>query len=508
MKSHTKTALGIDIGARHISAALVERTSCGFKVVASANEDFPAGESPQRIARARMSREFRKLSRRVAARGTHAVVAVSSDFTIMRLLDLPRQMPANIREFVDAELNQYVALSGKRRRTDFCGIATGSAAQKRLLVVAADADEMEGVLHMCGASRIVVNSVEPAALAYARTLLASEKSLRHSGETLIAILDASRLVMCLFCKGMLDFVRIRDVPPGMGTPEQIRVWLAEELSVVLQYRRVTGSEARSQVQTRVVIHDAGYDKTDIAPLCIAGAKTPIVVNSSDPIDLLCEAPERSSSMPSAVAVGAALKLLGVQGDELRIDLTPHEVIRARLSSKRLLIAANAAAVLFLAVFLAVQVLAKTTDTMNRRIGQARLDGQLHRMPAVVAQDRYLDEQITRVRRELAGMHGVLARRDVDWPAVLDVIARSAPPGVGIVALACDDGRCLSVKGGAESYDGAKSFAQNLDDQEVFESVRPVHMGRRQIDANGVEYEIACVLRTTKEESIRDDRSQP
>ena len=102
MKSRTKTALGIDIGKHHISAALVEKSARGFKVIAAANGDLPAGDSGQRGAQTKaISRVFRKIGRRARMHGARIAVAASPNSTIMRLLDLPRQMPANIGEFVD-----------------------------------------------------------------------------------------------------------------------------------------------------------------------------------------------------------------------------------------------------------------------------------------------------------------------------------------------------------------------------------------------------------------------
>jgi len=289
----------------------------------------------------------------------------------------------------------------------------------------------------------------------------------------------------------------------MESPDQVRAWLAEELNVVLQYYRTLGSPATQEVQIRVVIHDARYDKNDLVPLCVADAKTPVVVDSCEPIGF----PGETAETPSVVALGAALRLLAAEEEGLRIDLTPHEVVHARSSSRRLLIAANVAALLFLAIFLGVQVLVKTTDAMSRRIGRARLEGQLYTMSAMAAQDRYFDEEIARIRSELACVNVVRARGDVDWPAVLGVIVRSTPPGVNVASLACGDGRRLLVKGGADSYDGVKLLAQNLDGRDVFESVRPVHMERRRIDADAVEYEIECMLKTMTEEPFRGDRSQ-
>ncbi len=503
MKPRTKTALGIDIGSRRISAALVERTPRGIRIIAAANGDLPVEDPQKSGVRAKaMSRVLRQLGRRAGTRGVGIAVAVSVHSTIMRLLDLPRQMPTNISEFVDAELSQYVSLSGRRKQTDFCGIETGSASQKRLLAVGADAEETGKILQTCGAAGITVDSVEPAALAYARAFLAGERGMAHNGSTLIGVLSVCNLVVCLFCKGTLDFVRVRDLPADVDTPGRLSAWLTEELSQVLRYHRTAASSGSSEVQTRLVIHDAAYDKNEIAPPFSPNMGSSVVMDSCEPG--ACPFGE-ASPMPSAMAVGAALKLLGLDGDELRIDLTPHDVILARSSSKRLLIAANAAAIVFFAVFLIVQFLTHTTAAMNRRIGRTRLDGQLYTMPAAVARDRYLDEEILWIQRQLAGMDVVRAKHEVDWPVILNAIGRSAPPGVYVTHLACDDSRVISLKGLAVSYEEAKMLVQNLDGRGLFESVHLARMEQRQADANAVEYEIECTLKTVKQESSRDDK---
>ena len=87
----------------------------------------------------------------------------------MQLLDMPKHVPANIGEFVQGELQQYVALSGKNVISDFCGVGVG--APKRVLVVAADGDEIQEQVQGCGAAGIAVEVVEPATLAYARAFL-------------------------------------------------------------------------------------------------------------------------------------------------------------------------------------------------------------------------------------------------------------------------------------------------------------------------------------------------
>jgi len=504
MKSRTKTALGLDIGSRHISAALVEKAPRGIRVVAAANGDLPAAESqPAAVQAKAMSRVFRKLAKQARISRAGVVAAVSTHSTIIRLLDLPRPLPVNVSEFIDAELNQYVALSGRQRQQDFCGVGMGSGSRKRLLAVAADAEEMGEVVHACRKARITVDTIEPAALAYARASLLGVKDMRHS-DVLIAMLGARDLVMCLFCKGVLDFVRIRDLPMGIDSPDQMGAWLTEELDTVRQYHRSAVSSGNTEVLIRLVIHDSAHDKSDFVRVLAPDGRSLVVVDSREPAESLYEVAAGASPLPSTVAVGAALRLLDVEKDELRIDLMPRDVIRARSSSRHLLIAANVAAVVFLAVFLVIQFLARTTDAMNRRIARSRLDGQLYTLPAMVAEDRYLDGEISRIQRQLADLDAVRGEQEVDWPAVLHTIGQAAPAGACVTHLACGDGRRISLTGLATSHDQVRLLTQNLAGRGLFESVRPKRMERPQTDSDTTEYEIECVLKTVRQESSRDD----
>ena len=171
MRLRTKTALGIDIGERRISVALVESNEQGVRVLAAASADLPAGDAgPQESTHGKvLSRLLAQLGRRSQIRRARAAVALSADSMVTQLLDLPKHVPTNIGEFVRSELQQYVALSGKNVVSDFCGV--GSGVQKRLLAVAADVDEIQEMVEACSAAGIAVDAVEPSMLAYARAFL-------------------------------------------------------------------------------------------------------------------------------------------------------------------------------------------------------------------------------------------------------------------------------------------------------------------------------------------------
>lgn len=510
MRTRTKTALGIDLGERRISAALVERTAQGLRVVAAATGDLPdakaqqGGPSPAKV----LSQVLKKLGRRAKTHGAGIAVAASTSSTVMRLLDLPRQMPTNISEFVDNELKQCVALAGRRRQSDFCGVGAGSGSRKRLLAVAADTDQVGRIVRTCAAAGALVDSVEPSSLAYARAFLASETGTRYTGNAMIAVLGAHDLVVCLFCKGMLDFVRIRDIPAHLEGPGPLCAWLTEELDAVLRYGRTSTPGEGAPWQARLVLHHVGYDRGDLAcGLALEAGDKPLeIVDCCEPLGGLSgTTPDTCAQSPSAVAVGAAMKLLDVEGDELRIDLMPQEVVEARSSTRYALMVAGVAAMIILAVLLLAQLLSRTADTMTRRIRQTRVAEQLYTVPARLMEDRHLDQEIARIEKELRALQAARATCETDWPAVLETIGRATPEGSCVTYLACSGRSGLSLKGLALSYEKIRTFVEDLDGQAAFASVR---LTRWQPRGGGtiVEYEIDCALKPVEQEPHGDSRS--
>jgi Tfp pilus assembly protein PilN len=494
--------LGIDIGDRRISVALVEKTEQGVRVVAAAAGDLSGSEaSGHRSAPGKvLSRILRQLGRCARAGAVRTAVTTSARSVILRLLELPKPMPGNLGEFVEGELRQYVAMSERRMSSDYCGI--GSGARKRLLAVAADTTEVAETLEICGAAGVAAKSVEPAALACVRAMLVTDSQLRR-GPALIGMLTRSSLILCLFSNGTLDFVRIRDIPAGGDAPDLLRIWLCDELNAVLRYSNTESTDEAPQWQARLVLCDVDITKDCFADLSALepGVKTLVVQDAHNPLLTLSEG-KMDSVPPSLAAVGAALKVLDVEGDELRIDLTPEEVVQARRSSRRGWIVANAAAGVFLTVFLLVQILAWTADAMNRRIEQNRIAGQLHTMPTKIAQDRFVDGELLRMTRELASLESVRSRREVDWSGMLHSIGQATPTGVCLTHVACDDSQSVQLKGMALSHGHAKAFVQNLDVGASFTSVRLTRLQRRQAAGEIVEYEINCVLKPISQEYAR------
>lgn len=510
MRGHTKTALGIDIGRRRLSIALVEKAEQGFRVLAAASGDLPAsGPEPYPPAHGRvLSRLLAQLGWRSHLRGARAALALAPDSLVIQLLDMPRRMPANLGDFVRSELQQYVALSGKTVVSDFCGV--GSGVQKRLLAVAADGDEIQEVTEACSRTAPGIDTVEPAALAYARAFLARERGFLVQGrpapvvhppsvnrDVVIAVLGPHTLTTTVFRRDALDLVRVRELPADASTPQLLCGWLAEELKAVGRYYDTQVSPPGHDRQVCLALHDGVHRADDIAPLLAAeaGTKAFTVADVLEPLTASGAAQEETPSEGvSMVAVGAALTLFEAEGDDLRINLLPKAVAEARSLVRHGLLTAIVGVILFLGVFATAQLLTRTTGAMDQRIEETRLSEELHTASALIAEEKFLDQEIARLRRHVEPLRKILkGRQETDWPGILSAVRQATPEGVSVTQLQCGNGRVASLRGLAPSCPAAEAFVRNLEAQRTFASVSLTLVQRRQNEDDRLEYRIDCLL---------------
>jgi Tfp pilus assembly protein PilN len=501
MRPHTKTALGVDISDRHVSLALVEKEGRDFCVRASATCREASDASGSRPAAAEMlGRALAQLGRCGRWRGIRTALAFSAQPTIIQLLDLPRQVPTNISQFVEQELRQYVALSGRDMLSDFCGVAGEPGPPKRLLAVGTDAGQVREMVRACRTAGLSVEMVEPAALACATTALHGNEQVERRDSPLIGLLNAGDLTVCLFRRGTLELVRVREVPPDAREVEGLCRWLAAELRAVLTYGDAETRTDRGPGRTLVLVQDLGCPVQEIQRCLAAEAQMERVkvVDTCESGCLPCGAKGTGSvaALPgvSPAAFGAAARLLGRDANDLRVNLLPEEVTRAQRTTRRLLLAANVAAWLFLVLLMLVQLIARTTGMMRAQIEETRINRQLYTTPALIAQEQFVESEIARVRQDLQRLESVRARRRVNWPEVLQTARQAVPADVSLAQLASPDGRSLSLKGLAPSCAAAQQFVRNLDGRDLFAAVALTWMERRQEGENLIEYQIECSLK--------------
>jgi Tfp pilus assembly protein PilN len=504
MKPHVKTTLGIDIGPHQVSAALVERAGQDFRVIAAASSDLPDVKTPQDSARQAkaLSRVIRKLGRRARSPHVKAALSLSASPMLIQILDMPKHMPANIRDFVANELKQYVALSGKRTLSDFCGIGPSADGQKRMLAVAIETEQAQVAANTCAKAGVTIDAIEPSLLAYARAFHAGHPQDKCSRNVLIALLSGGNLAVCLFCKGVLDFVRVRDIPSDTRDGDSLCRWLSEELKAVIRYQNA-GDAGLAALHARVVVQKPGLSAREMEPvlLAITGMDGLVVTDSREPFSGPATAGDvKPDDVVSLMAVGAAMKASDPDADDLKINLLPEEVRHARLLTRHALLTAIAAACTFLGMLVAIFLLSRTAGSAHEQVEQTKIDKQLYTTRALIAEDKFLDQEMSRVQQQLKPLEKLLhAQHAVDWPAVLNAVRQAALAGVCVTEMSNDSKDRLSLKGLALSCETAQSFARGLDGNKTFLSASMVRVARQQGAKGLMEYQIDCSLKPARVE---------
>jgi Tfp pilus assembly protein PilN len=272
--------------------------------------------------------------------------------------------------------------------------------------------------------------------------------------------------------------------------------LAEELKAVLRYDQTQVTHADYECRIQVVFHDGRHLGDEIAPLRAAvGARSLTVTDAHEPATGSGPAKD---DLPgpgvSRVAEGAALALLGVDGDDLKINLLPKAVTEIRSLLRHLLLTTNVWIVVFLGVFVAAQLLTRSTHVLDRRIEASRLSGSLYTAPALFAKERFLDQEIARLRQRVDPLRNALdGRRAADWPEIFQAVRQAAPAEVSVAQLQCGDGKSLSLQGFTSSCPAAEAFVRDLESQPLFASVSLATI-RRHPDGRRLEYRIDCILK--------------
>lgn len=500
MTSQGRIALGIDVSAHQVSAALVERTGQGFRVLASASSDLAAGETERSVTGQvrTLSRTVRRLGHRARSAHVKAALSLSASPMLVQILDMPRHLPANIREFVGNELKQYVALSGKSTQFDFCGIGASADGQKRMLAVAVETEQAEAAADACIRAGVTLDVIEPSLLAYARAFHVVHKRETSGRSVLIAVLGGGSLAISLFCRGTLDFVRVRDVPADMQTGESLGRWLCDELKAVARYQSANAADAGG-LYARVVVQGSGPSaaELDASLRGMTGIDSLVVTDSREPF-AGSTGEAASGDAVSLMAVGAAMKVLDPSADDLKINLLPDGVRLARSLTRHALLTAIAAACTFLGVLVAIFLLSRTAGVAHEHVEQAKLDQELYTTRALISQDKYIDQELSRVQQRLKPIQALLqGQRDIDWSAVLNAVRRSAPKGVCVTEMLDNDDGRLSLKGLALSCEAAQSFARGLDGNKTFLGASMTRVAQEQGRRGLMEYQIECRLRPTE-----------
>jgi type IV pilus assembly protein PilM len=512
MKTGEKRAVGIDISQDRISIVLLKSGKDGPELLKSAVAAIPDGaiKDGSIADPVLLSRAIRDLKHRCGIRAKRAAVTLFARPVVVQILDMPRQAPTNIRQFVNNEIKNCVVLPSRDVAVDFCGIGSvRRASDKRVLAVAAENAKMVELVRVCGKAGFRVELIEPPLLAYLRAIHGKKITGKTGCNVLVAVLRASTLMLCVLRNGTLDFIRTKEIAK---VKDDLSCQLADELSEVVRFYDVDVSENTGKWDVTVFI-DASQspqlaeqrikstvraENLQVRTIEDAYMDTPIGGQSAGTTDL-----------PSPVAVGLAMNLLMDHVAPLRtnplqaggINLLPPQVTQAREAKRDALIAVNAVAAVLLVMVLAINGFALLIERATR--------GALAKEPLVdkqntsvlLEQQELLDSRLRYLTVRLNGIEQIRAlHHDVNWVQLFDQIRKAAPRSVRITAMSCQDSSKMLIQGLALSNEAVYSFINLLEKSPNIASVTLLETREQNSQSGIITYQLNCKLGLKSDEA--------
>jgi Tfp pilus assembly protein PilN len=494
------TAAGIYISQDQISIVLLKRGKNGPELVRSAVAPMPEGAVKDgNIADAALlSKAIRNLKVRSRIRTSRAAVSLFAKPVVVQIMDMPQQMPSNIRQFVDNEVKHCVALPSRDVVFDFCGIGSARrTACKRVLAVAAESARMVKLVRVCDKAGFKVELIEPPLVAYLRAIHKQKVTDKSGWNVLVAMLRGTALTLCVLKNGAMDFIRTQEMAKGSDGSDDLNCWLADELSEVVRFYDSEASENACKWEITAFVDAAQSPQATEEYLKSRITASSLQVRTIEDAyrdTLVAGSAMANKEHPSPVAVGLAMRLLMQAGDDVSINLVPREIERAREAQKDVLIAANAVALLLLIILLAVGGLTAMFGRVSQNAAAKQLLITKRNTDDVLVQHQHLDVRLWALSNLLdKTAHISASHRDVNWVEVFDDIREATPGSVRITSLSSQDGARVLIEGLAVSNEAVNSFVNLLEKSRSVVSVILLET-RKQEGQNGfITYQLSCKL---------------
>ncbi len=522
MKLRTKTALGIDISngrinppyVWRINLALLKKGADGIELLKTASGSVPDGvikdgniEDPTALAKA-----IKQLKTRNKIRSSQAAISLLASPVLVQIMDMPKQVPKNIGQFVQNEVKHYVILPGRKIALDYCGIGSGGqTGDARVFVAATDGENVADIARACNKAGLNIEVVEPPLLAYARAFYAKKIKGKFDCNVLLAILQGDVLTLCVFRNEIVDFVRTKNINEEKAQPDELCHWLEEEINAVIQFYDVEVPNSPRRWEVTVVADcvqlPEGAEESLKAKVGLSTelSRSPyanLSVRSGE--NAYQDTPVGKSSSietdkPSPVAVGLAMGLLGTNGINLRINLLPPEVAIVKIVKKDALIIANIAAVVLFLMILAVGGLVLMIGKVNKNVIRTKQTELSQDTLTLLREQELVDGQVSILSDTIDRIDGVLSSRHVlKWTGILNDIRRVTPRTVRITNLSSADSSRIYLKGSALSYEAVYLFVNMLNKSQRLESASLIGTEKNNDSDGLVSYAIDCSLSPTKE----------
>jgi type IV pilus assembly protein PilM len=502
MKRTARVTIGIDVTETAVSMVMLRRTAAGCTVLDAAAVALPPGvvqdgriTDPKALAKVLKSVKRRRMQTGLAS------VSLPIRGTLTRILPLTEQDPQRIGQFVREELKQYAVLSGRETAWDFRVLTTARQDVRGTVLVAAADRENVAALTVAGQlAGLQIGVIEPAAVACTRLLGTERPSASAERGLMVVLLKEATLTLCVFRRGLLDFIRTEALASGTGEPEAAGRRIAEEVTAVMRFYSVrqdapkqwsialaddTRASVLSQVQATL--------GTDVAVGSVS-LVTPDHLPGELGIDL------RGHKALSLTALGLASRAGGIGEDASSVNLLPPGVSVARSAKKEMFVVANVAAALMLLAIVGTGIVAYTSRHISRNIADMRqqsLQRGESSLPAATAEKAYLKTQMENLSGEIRDLQTLNASHPtVNWVQFLTEV-RSACPArrVQLRDLTFKGGNVVTIHGNAVSPEAVRAFVEALNASSQVRRAAPPKWSKTSLGL--IDFEIQYALTVEK-----------
>lgn len=505
MKLSAKTALGVDISEGLINLALLKQSAKGIKLVRTASGPVPDGaiedgriEEPVSLAKA-----IRELKKRHRMQAKECAVSLSISPVITCILKTPEGTPTNVGKFVRDELKSYVALSGREISFDFCGIRSKHGSGGRLLVAAADDEEVTALIRTYIRAGLNVEKAEPALLAYIRALYAERIEGRFDCNVLVALLYGSTLALCVFIKETLEVVRVEDISAEKTEPDELCRRLAAEINTIIRFYEVEVVDAVDKWEITVFADGVRLPDHAEASLRNETPNADLEVRAGEnAYEDVIDNPNGCRKEQSALPISLAMGLLNVLETGLKLNLVPPESAEVKSAKKQLILTTF---IIVLAIpllaLLAGKGLSLLADKVHKGVDDKEQTDVSQETVALLKEQKFLERQIELLSKRPDGLSAILGSRQfVDWASILDDVKSRTPKTVRITALRNNGKAAMSLEGLALSYEAARLFVKKLNESDCI-GMASLSEATREDEVGGlVTYTINCTVTGKKSES--------
>jgi type IV pilus assembly protein PilM len=500
---NSKQAIGIDISQERISIVVLKAGPKGPELVKSVDAAMPAGAIKDgNIADGKLlAKTIRDLRHRNRIWTREAAVSLFARPIVTQIIDMPKSAPTNIRQFVQNEVRNCVVLPGRDITLDFYGLGSAKkGGEKKMFVVAAESEKLTGLIKVCADGGFAAEALEPAIVAYLRAIGEQKITGRSKSNVLVAMLRGKSLTLCALKNGEIDFIRNKESAENSQDAGDLINRLADELSEVVRFYDIEDSENTGKWEIAVFIDRQGQAK-EIEELLksnpdLSGRAIQIQVRTLEDacLDTPVAGPASSADKPSPLAIGLAMRLLGRQSGEARVNLLPQKVVKRREAKRDVLIAANVIAVMLLVMLLLINLFAfmiqrATSNAISKKAVVAERDTE-----SMVLQNQRLEEKVQSLTSRLERIRQIPESHiDVNWVQVLDEIRKATPGSVRISRLTSAEGSRIQIEGLAMSDDAVNLFVGLLEKSKLITSVTLLDAHKYNEQSQVVAYQIRCKL---------------